>query len=208
MEIAGNEQKVVVRPDGHQKNEAEDDVPPRQWDAEQVLPDQHRHAERPGEGERHCPDDYQGRDKHGHYDNDQDAFNGVRCVDSPAPTDAATWVSADQQIRQVAPFLSYGQFTGNAPRDLCALWPVPATSAPHTTAPVAPGKVVVVSTTHDPATPYQAGVSLARQLGAPLITFDGTQHTAVFGGNQCVDNAVVTYFVAGTVPPASLNCAP
>jgi len=27
------------------------------------------------------------------------------------------------------------------------------------------GKVVVVSTTHDPATPYQAGVSLARQLG-------------------------------------------
>ena len=29
-----------------------------------------------------------------------------------------------------------------------------------------PGKVVVVSTTHDPATPYQAGVDLARQMGA------------------------------------------
>ena len=70
------------------------------------------------------------------------------------------------------------------------------------------GKVVVVSTTHDPATPYQAGVSLARQLDAPLITFDGTQHTAVFGGNQCVDSAIVTYFVAGTVPPASLRCEP
>jgi hypothetical protein len=64
----------------------------------------------------------------------------------------------------------------------------------------------VVSTTHDPATPYQAGVSLARQLGAPLITFDGTQHTAVFGGNQCVDTAIVTYFVEGTVPPAALHC--
>ena len=57
--------------------------------------------------------------------------------------------------------------------------------------PVAPGKVVVVSTTHDPATPYQAGVDLARQLGAALITFEGTQHTVVFNGNECVDNAVV-----------------
>jgi pimeloyl-ACP methyl ester carboxylesterase len=153
-------------------------------------------------------DDYQGRDKKGHYDNDQDAFNAVRCVDAPTPTDQASWVAADQQIRQAAPFLSYGQFTGNAPRDLCALWPVPATSAPHTTAPVPLGKAVVVSTTHDPATPYQAGVSLARQLGAPLITFDGTQHTAVFGGNPCVDTAIVRYFVQGVVPPPALQCQP
>ncbi|WP_139830113.1 alpha/beta hydrolase [Mycobacterium triplex] len=152
-------------------------------------------------------DDYQGRDKQGHYDNDQDAFNAVRCVDAPAPTDPATWISADRQIRQAAPFLSYGQFTGNAPRDLCALWPVPATSAPHTAPAMPAGKVVVVSTTHDPATPYQAGVSLARQLGAPLVTYDGTQHTAVFGGNQCVDGTIMRYFMTGTPPPA-LRCRP
>jgi pimeloyl-ACP methyl ester carboxylesterase len=151
-------------------------------------------------------DDYDGRDKDGHYSNDQDAFNAIRCVDAPAPKDAAAWVSADQQIRQAAPFQSYGQFTGNAPRDLCALWPVPATSTPHAAAPAAAGKVVVVSTTHDPATPYQAGVDLARQLGAPLITYDGTQHTAVFNGDECVDTAVVRYFDAGTLPPASLQC--
>ena len=60
-------------------------------------------------------DDYDGRDKTGHYSNDQDAFNAVRCVDAPTPTDSAAWVSADQRIRQAAPFLSYGQFTGNAP---------------------------------------------------------------------------------------------
>ncbi|KBR69717.1 MULTISPECIES: alpha/beta hydrolase [Mycobacterium avium complex (MAC)] len=151
-------------------------------------------------------DDYQGRDRNGHYSNDQDAFNAVRCVDAPNPTDQASWVSADQKIRQAAPFLSYGPFTGNAPRDLCALWPVPATSAPHAAPPMPAGKVVVVSTTHDPATPYQAGVNLARQLGGPLITYDGTQHTAVFNGDQCVDNAVVRYFVAGTPPPASYRC--
>ena len=150
-------------------------------------------------------DDYEGRDRNGHYTNDQDVFNAVRCVDAPTPTDAATWVSADQQLRRAAPFLSYGQFTGYAPRDLCALWPVPATSAPHA-APAAPGKAIVVSTTHDPATPYQAGVNLARQLSSPLITHDGTQHTAVFNGDQCVDTAVVRYLIAGTLPPASYRC--
>jgi pimeloyl-ACP methyl ester carboxylesterase len=153
-------------------------------------------------------DDYEDRDKNGHYSNDQDAFNAIRCVDSPAPTDQASWVSADQRIRQAAPFLSYGQFTGKAPRDVCALWPVPPTSTPHTAAPVTVGKAVVVSTTHDPATPYQSGVNLARQLGAPLITYDGTQHTAVFNGDQCVDTAIVRYFVVGTLPPASLRCEP
>ena len=151
-------------------------------------------------------DDYESRDKNGHYGNDQDAFNAVRCVDAPTPTDSASWVAADQRIRQAAPFLSYGQFTGNAPRDVCALWPVPATSRPHAAPPVAPGKAVVVSTTRDPATPYQSGVNLARQLGAPLITYDGTQHTAVFNGDQCVDTAVTRYFVAGVLPPTALQC--
>lgn len=73
-------------------------------------------------------DDYEGRHRDGHYDNDQDAFHAIRCVDTPTPTDPAPWVAADRKIREVAAFLSYGQFTGNAPRDLCALWPVPATS--------------------------------------------------------------------------------
>ncbi len=152
-------------------------------------------------------DEYYERDDNGHYDNSQDAFNAVRCVDAPAPKDPAAWVDADRRMRQVAPFLSYGQFTGYAPRDLCALWPEPATSTPAPAAPVAPGKVVVVSTTHDPATPYQAGVDLARELGAPLITFEGTQHTVVFNGDQCVDNAVVGYFVYGVVPPGNLRCS-
>ncbi len=150
-------------------------------------------------------DEYEGRRTDGTYRNQQDAFTAVRCVDAPFPTDPAVWASTDQRVRQVAPFLSYGQFTGYAPRDICAFWPVPATSSPAPATPAAPGQVVVVSTTHDPATPYQAGVSLARQLGAPLITYEGTQHTAVFNGIECIDTAVVNYFVDGTVP-GDLHC--
>jgi pimeloyl-ACP methyl ester carboxylesterase len=150
-------------------------------------------------------DDYQGRDKDGHYTNLQDAFTAVRCVDYVTPTDSASWVEADRRIRQVAPFISYGQFTGFAPRDVCAFWPVPPTTTPYAATSPGPNKVVVVSTTHDPATPYQAGVDLAHQLGASLITFEGTQHTAVFKGDKCVDGAVVNYLVDLT-SPGDLHC--
>jgi hypothetical protein len=151
-------------------------------------------------------DDYQGRDDAGHYSNLQDAFTSIRCVDNAGPTDPAVWAAADQRIRQVAPFMSYGAFTGFAPRDVCTFWPVPPTSRPHQAVSPGPGKVVVVSTTHDPATPYQSGVELARQLGGALITNDGTQHTVVFSGNECVDGPVAAFFVSQTAPQDGLRC--
>jgi pimeloyl-ACP methyl ester carboxylesterase len=151
-------------------------------------------------------DEYLGRGPDGHYSNTQDISNAVQCVDAPWPTDPAVWAAADQRIRDAAPFASYGEFTGFAPRNSCAFWAVPATSAPHAAAPAPAATVVVVSTTHDPATPYQSGVDLARQLGAPLITYDGTQHTVVFNGDQCVDSAVVDFFVDKVMPPLGLRC--
>jgi pimeloyl-ACP methyl ester carboxylesterase len=151
-------------------------------------------------------DDYWGRNQSGHYSNLQDAFTAVRCVDTLTAKDPAAWVDADRRIREAAPFMSYGQFTGFAPRDVCAFWPVPPTTTPHEATSPGPGKVVVVSTTHDPATPYQAGVDLAHQLGAPLISFEGTQHTVVFNGVQCVDTPVVNYLVNLTPLPDGLRC--
>jgi hypothetical protein len=150
-------------------------------------------------------DDYQERDAAGHYSNQQDAFTAIRCVDSPYPTDPAVWAEADRQARLVAPFMAYGEFTGLAPKDACAMWPVPPTSAPGDAISPGPGKVVVVSTTHDPATPYQAGVDLAREMDASLITFNGTQHTVVFNGDACVDPAVVAFLV-DSVQPRELQC--
>jgi pimeloyl-ACP methyl ester carboxylesterase len=151
-------------------------------------------------------DDYQRRDKSGHYANQQDAFLAIRCVDAPYPTDTASWVAADAQVRQVAPFISYGGFTGFAPRDVCAMWPAPPTSSPRPASSPGADKVVVVSTTGDPATPYAAGVDLARQMQASLITFEGTQHTVVFNGDACVDTAVVNFLVELAVPPDGLRC--
>ena len=58
----------------------------------------------------------------------------------------------------------------------------------------------------DPATPYQAGVDLARQMGASLVTFEGSQHTVVFNGDQCVDTTVVDFLVRLKPPAAGLRC--
>ncbi|MGV0835313.1 alpha/beta hydrolase [Mycolicibacterium thermoresistibile] len=151
-------------------------------------------------------DEYQRRDVNGHYQNQQDAFTAIRCVDAPYPTDPAVWAENDRRIRAAAPFLAYGEFTGFAPRNVCAMWPVPPTTTPAPASSPGPGKVVVVSTTRDPATPHEAGLALADQMDAALITFDGAQHTVVFNGNPCVDTAVLRFLVDGAAPPDGLHC--
>jgi hypothetical protein len=102
--------------------------------------------------------------------------------------------------------MSYGDFTGNAPLGTCAFWPVPPTSTPHELSIEGLPPTLVVSTTNDPATPYQAGVDLAKQLGGALLTFDGTQHTVVFQGDRCVDDIAARYLVDVTVPPEGARC--
>nr|WP_296771771.1 alpha/beta hydrolase [Rhodococcus sp. (in: high G+C Gram-positive bacteria)] len=151
-------------------------------------------------------DAYSGRLEDGSYSNLDDAFNAIRCVDDPPTTDRAEAAEVDRRYRAAAPFLDDGRGTGNAPLDLCAFWPVPNTGDPHVIS--APGlpTLVVVSTTNDPATPYQAGVELARQLGADLLTFDGTQHTVSFSGVPCVDDPLVDYLVTSTPPGNDLVC--
>ena len=151
-------------------------------------------------------DDYWGRDEDGGYNNGNDAETAIDCVDSPPITDRAAVVDEDRRARQAAPFMSYGEFTGHAPLDTCAFWPVPATSAPHTVSATGLPPVLVVSTTDDPATPYQAGVDLAEELGGALLTYKGTQHTVVFDGDSCVDDYAADYLVDLKLPPAGATC--
>lgn len=151
-------------------------------------------------------DMYMRRDPQGHYTNATDARIAVNCVDQPPVKDRDKVVAEDKRLREVAPFMSYGEFTGHAPLSTCAFWPEPPTSTPHAAA--APGlpPVLVISTTGDPATPYQAGVDLAKQLGGTLLTFKGTQHTVAFQGEQCIDDYVAAYLVDLKLPPAGATC--
>lgn len=149
---------------------------------------------------------YMGRDSKGHYNNSTDVRVAVNCMDEPRVTDRAKVVEEDRQMRMVAPFLSYGDFTGHAPLSTCAFWPVAPTSNQHQLKADGLPQTLVVSTTDDPATPYEAGVNLAKQLGGTLVTFTGTQHTVVFQGNTCIDDIAARYFVDLAVPPPDTRC--
>ena len=68
--------------------------------------------------------------------------------------------------------------------------------------------IVVIGTTHDPATPYSMAQGLSGQLASGvLVSVEGWNHTAYRrGANRCVVNAVEDYLVKGTVPADGLMC--
>ena len=158
-----------------------------------------------GEGLMALADQYYDRTPDGRYSPEQDAFNAVRCVDDPRITDPAQILERARRYLAAAPFLDDGRPPSVA-RDECAFWPVPATGAPHVPQVTGLAPPLVVSTTGDPATPYQAGVDLARGLGGALLTKVGDQHTATLQGFPCVDTAVTRYLVGGTLPPPGATC--
>jgi pimeloyl-ACP methyl ester carboxylesterase len=151
-------------------------------------------------------DTYDGRNADGSYSNEQDAFNAVRCVDDPPNTDPNQLSQSQLRYKQAAPFLDDGR-PAVAEEDTCAYWPVPPTDKPHLPSVTGLAPVLVISTTNDPATPYQSGVNLAKALGGGLLTFEGTQHTAFLQNNQCVDNWGSNYLIKGTLPPTGTRCA-
>jgi pimeloyl-ACP methyl ester carboxylesterase len=150
-------------------------------------------------------DAYLERDDDGKYTTTQDAFTAIHCVDDPRVTDQAMIIEAERRYKEVAPFLDDGQ-PPSAALDACAFWPVPNTSQPHLPNIAGLPPVLVISTTGDPATPYQAGVELAKALGGGLLTYEATQHTVFLQGEECVDKVGIDYLVELRLPPEGTRC--
>nr|WP_312989576.1 alpha/beta hydrolase [Crossiella cryophila] len=150
-------------------------------------------------------DTYYGRGADGKYSNLNDVFTAIRCVDDPRITDPDQRRELNRRYRAAAPFLDDGNPPSPA-RDACAFWPVPVTSQPHLPKVDGLPKVLVISTTGDPATPYQAGIELAQALSGALLTFVGAQHTVFAQGNQCVDTAGTAYLTELALPAPDTRC--
>ncbi|MGW7536813.1 alpha/beta hydrolase [Amycolatopsis sp. NPDC054798] len=148
-------------------------------------------------------DGYYQRDQNGHYSGALDAYYAVRCVDYDRLPNRATIDATQRQMLARAPFL-----TGSSPDahelDTCSAWPVPPTSRTHHPSALGLPKTLVISTTHDPATPYRQGVALAKDLNAALLTVDDVQHAAFLKGNTCVDKAATAYLITTTASDG--NC--
>lgn len=162
-------------------------------------------SQRNGTGLMALADNYDQRDSAGHYSNLIDAFNVITCLNSPRIS-AAEVLKINIEYAKAAPFTDSGD-PPTATKQLCDYLPAP-TLTPHT--PHVPGlaKVLVVSTTGDPATPYQAGVNLAKDLGGALLTVHGSRHTEYLGaGVTCADDTGNAYLIDLKIPAAGATCS-
>lgn len=68
--------------------------------------------------------------------------------------------------------------------------------------------VLIVGTTHDPATPYVWAQALSRYIkGSHLVTLQGEGHTGYGRGSACIDTAVDSYLINREMPLKNLICS-
>ncbi|MDC4232395.1 alpha/beta hydrolase [Actinomyces sp. B33] len=134
-----------------------------------------------------------------------DALIAINSLDYPPAGTPEEWEAQAKRLKEE--LRVFGSFAGYSSVGLDQ-WP--AEHAPR--APIAAagvGPVVVIGTTHDPATPYVMAQSLAEQLeSGVLVTNEGWDHTAYSKlANPCVVDAVEGYLVGGRVPEDGLVCS-
>ena len=90
-------------------------------------------------------DAYMNRDDKGHYTNSTDALIAINCVDEPPITGPGGDHRAGPQLREVAPFMSYGGSPGT-PAEHLRILAGAADQHPHTVSAPGVAPILVVST--------------------------------------------------------------
>jgi pimeloyl-ACP methyl ester carboxylesterase len=144
------------------------------------------------------------RSSNGTYTNLIESNTAINCIDRPYPTSLATYTSDAKRFAAKAPDFGAAVEYSSLP---CAFWKVPAVQPPgEVHAPGAP-PILVIGTTHDPATPFVWAQALASQLGSGvLLTHVGDGHTAYLDQDACVDAAVKAYVDDLAPPKAGTVC--
>ena len=134
----------------------------------------------------------------------EDALTAVGCDDVVQPGGLARVEKLADALNAKAPI--FGRFVAWGLLG-CAYWPYPAPAPPAPITAKGSGPIVVVGTTGDPATPYAEAVGLAKQLAeGHLLTRRGNGHTAYHQGSFCIDSAIDTFLLGGTIPPRGTVC--
>ncbi|MFF2272428.1 alpha/beta hydrolase [Agromyces sp. NPDC058136] len=150
-------------------------------------------------------DGYNGRNADGTYlDNSTEAFRAINCLDYTYQSDVAVMRDKAAQIAEAAPLI--GKYMGYG--DLsCVNWPYQSDRERAEIHAEGAAPIMVVGTTGDPATPYEWAVALADQLeSGVLVSYEGEGHTAYNKSNSCVNGAVESYLIDGTVPASDPDC--
>lgn len=129
-------------------------------------------------------------------------YDAVMCQDYAVPEEADFLAVADD-VAAEAPRFGRSVVFGQA---ACVFWAAPPSGVRRPVAYRGEVPILVVSSTHDPATPLVDARALTTQLGnAQLLVVDGAKHGNGFVlGEPCIDDAVLDYLL----DPSSLASAP
>ena len=145
------------------------------------------------------------RNKDGSYaSNSMDAIVAINSLDYSPVGNADQWTKGYETLK--SELLVFGEEAGFTSAGLEG-WPTSHAKRQPISAEGAP-PIMVVGTTHDPATPYVMSQNLAKELSSGvLVTWDGWNHTAYSkSGSKCVATAVEGYFLRNVVPAADVQC--
>jgi pimeloyl-ACP methyl ester carboxylesterase len=151
---------------------------------------------------------YLDRRANGTYSNEEESGLAINCLDRPVPPDIASYDALTASFALASPFFGAAFQYSNL---TCAYWPAPPVMTPAiASAPGAP-PFLLVSATHDPATPDKWAQDVHSQLpSSVLLTRDGYGHTSYgFEGSAgvCINQVVNAYLISLTLPAAGLHCA-
>ncbi|HEX6417173.1 MAG TPA: alpha/beta hydrolase [Acidimicrobiales bacterium] len=134
---------------------------------------------------------------------DFDVYFAVNCLDFAWPATPEELLAAGAAAAEESPH--FGEAIVND-YVRCPMWPAEADPVPPVSAAGAP-PILVISTTNDPATPYESGVRTAGRLeSGVLVTYEGDGHTVVASGEPCIDGIVADYLVDLAVPDDGVTC--
>lgn len=140
-------------------------------------------------------------DAYGYTSND--AFYAVNCADAPLPRDPKLYPGIANVFEKANPTFGRGEAFSEVG---CANWPKVSERYAGPWNKRTANTVLVVNGTYDPATRYDFGKRMTRELGnARLLTLDGFGHTSSY--SACVQDWYTKYLLAGQLPPAGTRCA-
>jgi pimeloyl-ACP methyl ester carboxylesterase len=145
-----------------------------------------------------------GRGPDGVYrDNAMDAFYAITCSDRAVAADVPAQV---ERLASAAPILGEYLGWGNLPCEAAGIVAARTTPPPAGASGPAP-PMLVIATTHDPATPYTWVETFLAEIGSGvLLVRDGDGHTGYREGSDCIDEAVDAFLLDGVLPAPGTTC--
>ena len=149
-------------------------------------------------------DAYVSRGPDGYLDNSTEALYAVNCLDHDESVTTQEALELEDEFMEASP--TFGRVFAFG-LTACRSWAVHTGKGPEELTAAGADPILVVGTSRDPATPLSWAEALAEQLeSGVLVRRDGDGHTGYLAGNQCVDDTVESYLVAGETPESTVDC--